>query len=131
MTDLGMTHIFAALSASKLSAMAVFGVLALLTVGGVEMFRVWLGRQPQEDKNSRIYEIAAVVTLGFMALLVMGGTDMANEGKHFLNTSFALFGVAGVVIVAALLRRFRHSLPLTDEDEIDEDERRRMDAHDL
>jgi hypothetical protein len=131
MTDLGMTGLFAALSASKLSVMIVFGVLAVATVGGLELFRAWLGRQPPEETASPVYDVAAFVTLAFMVLLVMGGTDMAAEGKTFLNVSFALFGAAGVVIVAFLLRRFRHGLPLPDDGDADEDELRRIDAHDL
>ena len=131
MTDLGMTGLFAALSASKLSVMIVFGVLAVATVGGLGLFRAWLGRQSPEDTASPVYDVAAFVTLAFMVLLVMGGTDMTAEGKTFLNVSFALFGAAGVMIVAFLLRRFRHGLPLTDEGDADEDELRRIDAHDL
>lgn len=136
MTDLGMTGLFAALSASKASIMTVFGVLAVVSVVGLERFRAWLGRHSPEDKNARVYEIAAAVTVVFMVMLVMGGTDMAVEGKKFLNLSFGLFGVAGVAIVALLMRRFRLGLPLDDaseldDGEIDEDELRKMQAHDL
>jgi hypothetical protein len=126
-----MTHLFGALSASKASIMVVFGVLGVLTVTGLELFRAWLGRKSPEDTVSPIYEIAATITLAFMVLVVLGGTDMVAEGKKFLNVSFVLFGVAGVAIIPMLLRRFRGGLPLTDESDIDEDELRRKDALDL
>ena len=131
MTDLGMTGLFGALSASKGSIITVFGVLAVATVASLERFRHWLSRHALEDKGSRVYEVAAILTIVFMVLVVMGGTDMAAEGKNFLNTSFVLFGVAGVAIVALLMRRFRRGEKLLDEPDIDEDELHRMNAHDL
>jgi hypothetical protein len=116
------------LSQSKDTVMVVFGVLAVITVLGLEAFRKWLGRAPRQENAARANAIAAIVALVFLAKLVLGGAGLATEGKNFLDLSLLLFGIAGVTIVSSLMYRYHNGLSLADDDD---EERRKMMAHDL
>jgi hypothetical protein len=122
-----MTDWMAQLSQSRIAVIIIFGGLTVLTVGGLELFRVWLGRAPREERSGRGEAVAALIAVAYLALLALGGAGMAVNGKNFLDLAFVLLGAVGLVIVASMTWSDRHGLPLADTDE----EKRRIAAHDL
>jgi hypothetical protein len=122
-----MTDWMAQLSGSRLAVMIIFGGLAVLTVGGLELFRTWLGRAPREERGGGGERVAALIAIVYLVLAALGGGGMAANGKNFLDLAFVLFGIVGLVIVAAMMWSYRHGLPLGDTEE----EARRIAARDL
>ena len=122
-----MTDWMGTLSHSRLAVILIFGACTILSVGGLEFFRVWLGRAPREERGGRGEAIAAPIAIVFLAMLALGGGDLAAHGKNFLNVSFITLGIAGAFVVATLIWNYRLGLPLGDADK----ERRRTVAHDL
>jgi hypothetical protein len=122
-----MTDWMATLSHSKYAVMIIFGACTVLTVGGLELLRVWLGRAPREERGGRGETVATLMALVYLAMLALGGADLAMHGKNFLNLAFTLTGGSGVLILATFIWRYRRGLPLGDAEE----ERRRIAAHDL
>jgi hypothetical protein len=115
-----MTDIMATLSHSRETTFAIFAGLAVFTVVGLQAFRAWVVRRNRSAKGPRA--IAAIVAIVFMAMLALGFGDMFWEGKKFLNLSFALFGVAGIGILAEVMWGFFGG---------SDEELRRIDAHEL
>jgi hypothetical protein len=122
-----MTDWMAALSHDKYAVMAIFGACTVLSVGGLELFRIWLGRAPHTERGGQGERLAALLIAVAFVPLIAGAIDMAASGRNFLNLSFVLFGAADIFIVAILTLSYRRGLPLGDTDE----ERRRIAAHDL
>ena len=123
-----MTDWMAGLSVSKDVLKMVFVLCVVLTVGGLEFYRMWLGHGPREERKGRATVITAIVAIVFLTMLALGGGDIAARGRNFLNLTLALFGLAGLFIVTNLTWRFRRGLPLSDDEEA---EKRRVSAQDL
>jgi len=116
------------LTSSKVELMAIFFLLAVVSVTGLEAIRVRMARVQGEETGTetmmRIVTAAAVVSL---LVLVAGGGGLFLVGRNFLNMTLTMFGVANLLVLSVMTWQFHSGLPLADEDA----ERRRITAQDL
>jgi hypothetical protein len=105
------------LTSSKVELMAIFFLLAVVSVTALEAIRVRVARAQGEDNGTepvmRIVTAAAVLSL---AMLVVGGSGLFLVGRNFLNMTLTMFGVANLLVISAMTWQFRNGQPLTDED---------------
>jgi lipoprotein signal peptidase len=119
-----MSELAAALSSREGSAILFVGCTVFAVIS-LTVFRGWLERGPRAEKSATANLIAAALGAIFAAMLAGGVADYVAAGAvNFLNLALFLTGAAGAGILAETIIGFHRGT-------LDNDELRRMAAHDL